>query len=430
MSALQSPSSLRPALIDMSTNFRIAFRFLTARRRAMFMSLSCIVLGVGLFVVTQATTSGFENFFIKTILGTNGAIRVEDRIQSTIRTMEARGGGDTFMVEFKEGIKYIEGIEEPRQVIEALQKFANVSGTSEVLYGSAEIRSSFKSDESRVYGINLDDHLSVSDLGRQIVRGDLADFRENPTGALIGIMLADRLQLQVGDSFLLKVDTELRRYRVSAVYETGIGDIDKTRIFMHMGEARSLLKKRRGASFIQVNVFDRDRAPLDAAHMEAVLLHSASPWQKRESTWLDVFSALKVSTGITVSVFTLIAGLAMYNTLALIVMEKTKDIAILRSMGYTRSDITRIFLWQAVIVLGIGAILGCGLGAAVTYGVSKYPIRIRGIFSTDHFIVDPSPWHYVAAVSISVVMVMVASLIPARRAARLEPGDVIRGTAQ
>ena len=77
----------------MSPTLRIAFRFLTAKKRAMLMSLACIILGVGLFVVTQATTSGFEDFFIKTILGTNGAIRVEDKIQDTIRSMEAGGGG-------------------------------------------------------------------------------------------------------------------------------------------------------------------------------------------------------------------------------------------------------------------------------------------------------------------------------------------------
>jgi len=114
----------------------------------------------------------------------------------------------------------------------------------------------------------------------------------------------------------------------------------------------------------------------------------------------------------------------------MIVMEKTKEIAILRSMGYTREDISRIFLWQATIVLAIGTVLGWILGAAITYAVSQTPINIRGIFAADTFLVHVSPWHYVAATVTAVIMVMVASLIPARRAARLEPGDVIRGTAQ
>jgi lipoprotein-releasing system permease protein len=417
----------------MSPNLRIASRFLTAKKRAMLMSLSCIVLGVGLFVVTQATTSGFEQFFIKTILGTNGAIRVEDKIQDTMRSMEAGGQGSNsnFQIAMRgQGKKYIEGIEEPRLLIDALRRFDNVAGVSEVLHGPVIIRSSFKSESVRGYGINLDDQLRVSDLGNQIVQGSLNDFRGKPSGALLGREMAARLQLAVGDSFLLETQGEARRYRVSAIYETGVSDIDRVRVYLHMGEARSLLKRPTGASFIQVSLFDKDRAPQDALHMESVLQYSAASWQEREKTWLEVFRALRISTAITVSVFTLIAGLAMFNTLAMIVMEKTKEIAILRSMGYTRQDISRIFLWQAAIVLMIGTVSGWVLGAVVTYAISNFPIRIRGIFATDRFIVSWSLWHYLAATATAILMVMAASLIPARRAARLEPGDVIRGTAQ
>lgn len=420
----------------MSPTLRIAFRFLTAKKRAMLMSLACIILGVGLFIVTQATTSGFEDFFIKTILGTNGAIRIEDKIQETMRTMDAGGknSGSGFQIVQREGQKYVEGIEEPKLVINALRDFQNIFGVSEVLHGAVTLQSSFKGESVRAYGINLEDHLRVSDLQHQIIHGSLNDFRGSPSGAIIGKVMADRLLLSVGDSFILeaidKTGRQQRRYRVSAIYETGVSDIDRTRLYLHMGECRSLLRKPTGASFIQVSLVDKDRAPQDALRIEAVIQHTARSWQEREKSWLEVFRALRISTGITVSVFTLIAGLAMFNTLAMMVMEKTKDIAILRSMGYTRQDISRIFLWQAAIVLGIGTLAGMIFGAAVTYGVSQIRISIRGIFATDHFLVSSSPWHYVAAVSTAVVMVMIASLVPSRRAARLEPGDVIRGTAQ
>lgn len=415
----------------MSPNFRIALRFLTAKKRAMLMSLACIILGVGLFVVTQATTSGFEKFFIKTILGTNGAIRISDKIQDTLRTMEAGGGGaGDFVIAQKEGRKFIEGIEEPKLLIDALKDFKNVSAVSEVVTGSAILRSSFKNETVKIFGIRLEDHLNVSEMASQIVRGSLAKFRELPSGAIVGKVLADRLQLEIDDSFIVEAAGQSRRYRVAAIYETGVSDIDKERVYLQIIEARSVLKKTNGASFLQVNVYDKDRAPEDAKHMEEVLRHSAASWQEREKTWLEVFRALRISSGITVSVFTLIAGLAMFNTLAMIVMEKTKEIAILRSMGYTRDDISHIFLWQAGIVLTIGTILGCALGAGVTYAVSQTPIRIRGIFATDTFIVSWSIWHYVWATATAVVMVLVASLIPAQRAAKLEPGDIIRGTSQ
>ncbi len=412
-----------------SPNLRIAFRFLTAKKRAMIMSLACTVLGVGLFIVTQATTSGFEEFFTRTILGINGAIRIEDRIQDTMRSVAAAGSDDFYIVN-REGVKYIEGVEEPQRIADAVREFPNVRGVSAVVRGNVQLTSSFKTEDAQVFGINLDDHLRVSRLAEQIVAGDLENFRSATGGVLLGRVLADRLQLGVGDPVSVAARGQVRRLKVSAIFETGYREVDKTNLYLLMPEARSLLRRPSGASFLQISLHDPARAPADARRMEEILRHGAKPWQEREKTWLDVFRALRISTGITVSVFTLIASLAMFNTLAMIVLEKTKDIAILRSMGYERRDITRIFLWQAAIVLAIGSALGALFGWTVTSIVERVPLSITGIFKTDHFIVVRDVNHYLAAIATALLMVMVASLIPARRAARLEPGDIVRGTAQ
>lgn len=420
----------------MSNNLRIALRFLTARKRSMLMSLAGIIFGVGFFIVTQAQTSGFEQFFIKVILGTNGAVRIEDKIQDTIFAMAA-GGHSADATKFevaadRESRKYIQGVEDPELIVKALQEFRNVSGSSVVVEGSVIADSSFKNDSAKVYGINLDAHLAVSDLASQVKRGSgsLDDFRTRPQGVLMGKVLADRLRLAVGDSLILQAGTEQRRYRVSAIYTTGVSDIDKVRIYLHLGEARSLLKKTTGASFIQVALFDRERAPQDAAQMEEVLRHGAQSWQEREESWLQAFKALQISAALTVSTIILISGLGMFNTLAMLVIEKTKEIAILRSMGYSRRDISRIFLWLGAIVLTLGTLGGWTLGVVVTYGVSKWPIHITGIFTAETFQVYWSIMHYVVATASAAVVVMTAAVIPARRAARLEPGDIIRGTSQ
>jgi lipoprotein-releasing system permease protein len=121
----------------------------------------------------------------------------------------------------------------------------------------------------------------------------------------------------------------------------------------------------------------------------------------------------------------------MFNTLAMIVMEKTKEIAILRSMGFTRRDISSIFMLQGLIVLVAGVALGWGLGALSTWAVSSYPIRLRGVFSTDHLVVAWSFLdHYVGSALAATVVVVIASWLPARRAAGLEPAAIIRGTSQ
>lgn len=416
-----------------STNFRIAVRFLTAKKRSMLMSLAGIVFGVGFFIVTQAQTSGFEEFFIRTIIGTDGAIRIEDKFQDTIYAMSAAGhdiGASKFLVSGREGRKYIEGVEDPQLLREALKEFRNVSGASTVVHGTVVADSSFKNDAAKVYGIVLADHLAVSDLEKQINRGSLEEFGSSPNAILLGTVLAQRLQVDVGDSIILRANDQQRRYKICAIYETGVRDIDSVRIFMHLGEARSLLKKTYGASYIQVALFDKDRAPADAMQMEEVFRHGVQSWQEREKIWLEVFRALRVSSALTVSTIIFISGLGMFNTLAMIVIEKTKEIAILRSMGYTRQDISRIFIWLGAIVLVIGTVSGWGFGYGVTCAVERLPIRIRGIFTTDHFVVAKSIWHYVAATVTATVVVMTAAIIPARRAAKLEPGDIIRGTSQ
>lgn len=412
----------------MSPNIRIALRFLTAKRRSMLMSLAGIVFGVGFFIFTQAQTSGFEEFFIKTILGTNGALRIEDSIQDTLSTMSS--DGSDFAFAHRDSVKYVEGIAEPEKLRQAVAQFGGVTGIAEVLTGAVLVRGSIRSDAARVFGINVDDQLRVSDLGKQIVFGHLNDFKVNSTGLLIGRVLASRLGVNVGEPISLEAAGQMRHYRVSAIFETGVSDIDRQRIYMHMQETRSLLQQGDGASFLQVAIADRDRAPALAAHMQRTLQHAVTPWQEREKTWLEVFRALRISSALTVSTLIIISGLGMFNTLAMIVMEKTKEIAILRSMGYTRQDIAQIFLWQGAIVLVVGVILGWLFGAGITFSVSRLPLRIRGIFSTDSFVVAWSIWHYVFAALTAAVVVMMASLIPARRAARLEPGDVIRGTSQ
>jgi lipoprotein-releasing system permease protein len=111
-------------------------------------------------------------------------------------------------------------------------------------------------------------------------------------------------------------------------------------------------------------------------------------------------------------------------------MEKLKEIAILRSIGYTRRDIASLFLWQAAGLALVGITVGSLLGAILTYTISKVPIKLRGVIRTDHFVVHWSAEHYVAAAIIALIAVFIAAYVPARRAASLDPVQILRGTGQ
>lgn len=395
------------------------------------MSLAGIVFGVGFFIVTQAQTSGFEKFYIDTIIGADSPIRIEDRFQ--LPGIALKGAGDegdaNFYVRTEASRKYIPGIEYPNKLRVAVEDFSEVTAVSEVLQGDARVLSSFSEELAKVLGIRISDHMEVTDIESQLKWGNLDDFRFNPSAILLANGLAERLQTQIGDYLIFEYAGDTRRYKVVGIFETGITQIDKSRVFMHIGEARALFKKPFGEAIFQIGVRDVGNATVLAERLEDALNHNVVAWQERERSWLQVFSVLRISSAITVSTIILISGLGMFNTLAMLVMEKTREIAILRSIGYSRQDISRIFLWQGFLVLIAGTVCGWTFGAFVTFAISKLPIKIRGIFTADSFIVNWDFNHYIWAGIVAGITVMIASYIPARRAAKLEPGTIIRGTS-
>jgi len=415
----------------MSPNFKIAVRFLLSKKRSMLMSLTGIVLGVGLFIVAQANTTGFEKLFIKTLLGANGAVRIEDRFQETLTSIQIQEQqtGRAFEFGKARGRKYRPGVEHADKVIEAIYQFKNVIAASKVIRGGVEVSNNFKEEPAQLYGIEKGTHLLVSDLEEQVVFGSMLDFQNDPRAIMIGSELARRMLIEPGDSVIIKEANETHRFIVKAIFETGVREIDKERIFVDIGQARMVFKRPHETSYIQVSLFDPDKAEDDKYLMEGVVQHIVAPWQEREKVWLQVFRAIRITAMVSLSSIIFISGLGMFSTLAIIVMEKTREIAILRSMGYTRKDVTNIFIWQGFIVTVVGILVGWLTGAVLTLTVSRLPIKIRGIFSADSFVVDWSIWHYIIAAAIATVFVMTASIIPSRRAAKLEPGDVVRGTS-
>lgn len=412
----------------MPPNLQIALRFLVDRKRSMLMSLAGIMFGVAFFVITQAQTAGFEAYFIKTILGVNGMVRIEDRMQSTVRSLDA-DPDSSFAIGVGGSVKYIPGVQHPNVIQEALAKIPGVTASSPVIRGNAVLLANFREYDVKPYGIDLASYVNVSDLETQVIDGSLKSFADNPYGLLIGVRIAKRLGISVGDSVLLQNADSPLRFRISGIYETGIDQVDRERVFLHLPAIRSLLRQPVGVSFVQINLADPDAAPEFSLLIQQVTSHSTMGWQQREKTWLQVFSVLRISSALTISTIILISGLGMFNTLVMIVVDKTREIAILRSMGYTRSDISSIFMLQGGIILFLGIASGWLAAAAGTYTLSKIPIRIRGIFASDSFVVAWDIQHYLWAGIIAAVVVLVASYLPARRAARLEPGTVIRGSS-
>ena len=405
----------------------IAVRFLAHRKRALLLSLGGVVFGVAFFICMQAQTQGFAKYFIASTLGSNGALVVRSRFEprqvgSIVPTKTSTRS--------QSHRQYFEGITNANEIMRVSRQFSNVVSCSPILRGTLSARSGFQNATIELYGIEPALHLQTTDLAHQIAAGSLADFRNRPDSLILGSKLAETLDADVGESVqLLSPAGQYRRFEVAAIAKSGVGSVDSIRVYCHARVAQTLLHKPYGASLILYKLRDPNRAPALARHFETLFQHDAASWQEREASTLHLFMTLRLSAAITVSLVILLAGFGIFNVLTMTVLSKLKEIAILRSMGYRRRDITAIFLWEGGLIAVAGSLIGCGVGALLSWSVSKIPIHLRGLLSTDHFVIAWDWRHYLWAVLLAMISVFIASYVPARRAAELPPVTTLRGSS-
>ncbi|MFL6526877.1 MAG: ABC transporter permease [Chthoniobacterales bacterium] len=400
----------------------IALRFVSHRKRSFLLSVSGVVFGVAIFICTQAQTEGFAQNFIRSTVGSTGALIMRSRLQTEAAPLPVKPKNARRSVG--------EGINDAAEIMRVSRQFSNVVACSPVLRGSVSARAAFQNATVDLFGIEPDSHLQTTNIADQLVEGTFDNFRNNPTSLIVGSRLAALLGVNVGDAVqLLSPSGEFWRFNVAAIARSGVGSVDLSRMYCHAKLAQRLLRKPFPATMIVYKLRDDDGAPALAQRFEQLFQHGAESWQEREQGNLQLFTTLRTSAAITVSLIILLAGFGIFNVLTMTVLAKMKEIAILRSMGYRRADIAAIFLWQGAMIAGVGATFGCVLGALMTWGVSKIPIEVRGLLYANHFLVAWNWRHYFVATVLALIAVFIASYVPARRAAQLPPVATLRGSS-
>ena len=393
----------------------------------MILSLGGVIFGVAFFICTQAQTQGFTQYFIDSTLASSGALTVRSRFEprQTGLLVAAKNSNNSTAHR-----QYFEGISNPAEIMRVSRQFNDVVACSPILRGTLSARAGFTNATVDLFGIDPAAHMRTTNIVEQTFVGNFEDFRNKPDSAIVGYKLAELLDVGVGDSIeLLSPGGEYRRFYIAGLSRTAVGAIDTTRVYVHARVAQMLLHRPYTASMIIYKLRDPSRAPVLAERFQTLFKHEAASWQEREASTLKLFLMLRLSAGITVSLVILLAGFGIFNVLTMTVLAKMKEIAILQSMGYRRRDISEIFLWQGALVAVIGSLIGCGVGALLTYGVSRIPIRLRGLISAEHFVVSWS-WHqYLSAILLALISVFIASYVPARRAAQMPPVTTLRGSS-
>ncbi len=413
----------------------ISLRYLRAKRREAFISLITAISMIGVMIgvmtlnIVLSVMTGFEEDLRDRILGFNPHI--------VLSSLSGATGDYNHLVEKARQV--------PGVVAAAPFIYSQVMVTSRQNVAGVLVRGLEPTLASDV--VDVVDHLkngTIEGLGRpqQVTIRDGAEERTvTLSGIIIGQELARQLGVIVGDpiNVISPLNTtpgplgmvpKVRRFVVTALFDSGMYNYDEGLMIMSLADAQSFFGLGERVTGIEVRVQDVYAAQAIARRLEAML---GFPYRARDWTEINrnLFAALALEKTVYFIVLLLIVLVAAFNiiaTLIMVVMEKRKDIAVLKSMGATSRSIGRIFVYKGLIIGVIGTLLGTLFGYGGCWLLDRYHfIELpKDVFYVSTLPVKIYPENFLMVGAASVVICLLATIYPARQAAGLAPVEVIR----
>lgn len=435
----------------MRFEFFVALRYLKAKRRQAvisvitFISVLGVMAGVCALVIALAINNGFREELETRLLGATANINL------------LRPAND--------------GIRKYDELANRLSRLPHVQAAAPALYEEVLASSHARAQGIMLKGIDPEREVRVADLLSHITEGSIegltirrsqtaattaGDNRQSETGAttggghappiqdtdpiIIGKELAKSLGAYVGDTILvtspqgtltpLEVVPKFRHFRVVGVFDSGFYDFDASWAFTSLDAAQRLFDLRNVVSVIEFKIDDIYQAPSVAENIR----RAAGPGFDT-STWMEqnrsLFSALRLErlvTILTIGLIMLVAALNIFITLAMMVMEKNRDIAVLRSMGAREGQVWAVFTLHGLLIGAVGTLLGLTLGYSVSWICDHYKlIHLQAdVYSLAYVPFHARPWDGVWITAAALMISLLATIYPARSAARLNPVEILR----
>jgi lipoprotein-releasing system permease protein len=270
----------------------------------------------------------------------------------------------------------------------------------------------------------------VTTIEEKMQDGSLDALAADPNGVVIGRGLADKFALHPGSKLMvLASDGTSRSLRVVGIFRTGNATYDEAQAFVLLKRAQSLMGRENRVNRLIIQLADPYTAQRIAQNIEAATGYKSVSWIEASEDLLSLLLVRNIIMYSVVGAIMVVAAFGIYNTLSTIVMEKTRDIAILKSMGFHPRDLRRTFLLEGLVVGLIGSTLGELLGWALMRLLAQIEIRPPGVTEVVHLPMFWGAGQYAVAAAFAMLACVAASYLPARRAGRMRPVDILRGAA-
>jgi lipoprotein-releasing system permease protein len=400
----------------------IAARYLVSKRKVDFisiitgMSAAGVTVGVAVMIIVLSVVNGFEKEVVDRIVGTNAHVVI---------------------------MRYEEGIEDYEELTERVEQADHVLGASPFVFTKAMVSANGVTDGIALKGVDLRGERRVTTVADRIdpPLETIDQDGEELQGIVLGRYLARSLRVSPGDIVSLTspmagsrsplgMIPRIKKFRLAGLFESGMYDYDSSLGFVSIPAAQDFLNSDDVVTGIQVRVDAKEKAPEIA---EDILEHIGGfPYWTQN--WIELNGNLvawmkneKVVMWLLLLLIILVAAFNIITSLIMAVMEKTRDIGVLKSMGASSRSVMRIFVLQGLMVAGLGTLAGGVLGLLGCAALSKYKLTLPA----DVYFVDTLPvqvqWLDVAGIAAAAIFIgFAATLYPSWRAARLAPVEAIR----
>jgi lipoprotein-releasing system permease protein len=412
----------------MSFPWFIALRYLTARRKQAFISLISLVsiLGVGVgvmaLIIATALMTGVQGELRDRIVGATAHINVYKT---------ERGGL----------------LDVPAEL--AKMRVDGVVAAAPVVMGQGMIQIAGRIEPVQLKGVDPALEVQVTDLGSSIQKGRLEDLVAPPEVGpdeipaadpiLLGVDLATRLNASVGDMVEIMtpegvlspvgITPRFRLFKVVGIFKLGFYQVDANYGLIPLSIAQDFLSKP-GPDALQLKVANLDDAPDVSARLQSALGsgYVAEDWTQANAPLYSALWLEKVAIALTIGLIVMVAALNIVASLVLLVMEKSRDIGILRTMGAPASAIRRIFLLQGLTIGAVGTGVGAFLGILVCVICERYQLfSLPGdVYQITYLRFELVPADVITIIVSAMVVCLVATIYPSRRAAALDPAEALR----
>ncbi|SHJ46863.1 ABC transporter permease [Aquimarina spongiae] len=396
------------------TNLFIAWQYLSARKKQSFLAMLGVMLGVTTFIVMINFMTGVNDFLDDAVFNGSPDIIIASKTK-------AESSKQVFGNQLKT-------IVDVGSIDDLLSKNENVQSFAHQLITPAILVSSTTQLPGSINGVFPDQEQQMVDLERRLIEGNGFQSLLEENSIILGISLANRLKVSVGDELkMILPNGKNAKLKVSGIFSFGITTIDNVRTYFSASTLQKLLDQDQKITHVHVKLKDRDDVSLKHQIVEQIASIATEDWKDSNKTIVIGNKVRDILTWSVSFALLLVAGFGIFNILNITVIQKRKDIAVLKTMGYSSKDIVFIFLVQSLIIGLIGAVLGLLFAYVICYMISTTPLDTSDFIIVETYPINFKPIYFCMGFAFGVLTTILAGYMPSKKASKVDPVTIIRG---